>query len=235
MHFYGWKKGLKTGMYYLRSQAAADAIKFTVDAELLRAQVKKDTLTKQADGGQADHKGSGQADHKGSGQADHKGALTNRADEKANQSAVQKDIISPIAPNSSTSTSSTGGSGSTLSSLTAAAPVTAAALVTTAPSVPQLAIAITSATIPITAAPPPLARANSVSDSEKELTSPAAASSSSDSDTKVIVNISLPDEKKSVIPTPPPLFSLAQLKRQQKQRLAALLEHNAPACDSCGS
>jgi ribonucleoside-diphosphate reductase alpha chain len=31
MHFYGWKKGLKTGMYYLRSKAAADAIKFTVD------------------------------------------------------------------------------------------------------------------------------------------------------------------------------------------------------------
>jgi ribonucleotide reductase alpha subunit len=30
MHFYGWSKGLKTGMYYLRSQAAADAIKFTV-------------------------------------------------------------------------------------------------------------------------------------------------------------------------------------------------------------
>jgi ribonucleoside-diphosphate reductase alpha subunit len=37
MHFYGWKRGLKTGMYYLRSQAARDAIKFTVDAQLLRA------------------------------------------------------------------------------------------------------------------------------------------------------------------------------------------------------
>merc|ERR1719411_1261124 len=35
MHFYGWEKGLKTGMYYLRSQAAADAIKFTVDQEAL--------------------------------------------------------------------------------------------------------------------------------------------------------------------------------------------------------
>lgn len=32
MHFYGWKKGLKTGMYYLRSRPAVDAIKFTVDA-----------------------------------------------------------------------------------------------------------------------------------------------------------------------------------------------------------
>lgn len=31
MHFYGWKSGLKTGMYYLRSKPAADAIKFTVD------------------------------------------------------------------------------------------------------------------------------------------------------------------------------------------------------------
>jgi ribonucleoside-diphosphate reductase alpha chain len=35
MHFYGWKKGLKTGMYYLRGKPAADAIQFTVDMELL--------------------------------------------------------------------------------------------------------------------------------------------------------------------------------------------------------
>lgn len=33
MHFYGWKKGLKTGMYYLRTQAAASALQFTVDPE----------------------------------------------------------------------------------------------------------------------------------------------------------------------------------------------------------
>ena len=32
MHFYAWKKGLKTGMYYLRTKAAADAIQFTVEA-----------------------------------------------------------------------------------------------------------------------------------------------------------------------------------------------------------
>ena len=31
MHFYGWKKGLKTGMYYLRTKAAVDAIQFTVE------------------------------------------------------------------------------------------------------------------------------------------------------------------------------------------------------------
>ncbi|MBK9732109.1 MAG: ribonucleoside-diphosphate reductase subunit alpha [Chitinophagaceae bacterium] len=33
MHFYGWEKGLKTGMYYLRTKAATDAVKFTVERE----------------------------------------------------------------------------------------------------------------------------------------------------------------------------------------------------------
>eukprot|EP00930_Biecheleria_cincta_P088047 TRINITY_DN77281_c0_g1_i1.p1 TRINITY_DN77281_c0_g1~~TRINITY_DN77281_c0_g1_i1.p1 ORF type:complete len:195 (+),score=43.36 TRINITY_DN77281_c0_g1_i1:26-586(+) len=33
MHFHGWQIGLKTGMYYLRTKAAADAIKFTVDVD----------------------------------------------------------------------------------------------------------------------------------------------------------------------------------------------------------
>jgi ribonucleotide reductase alpha subunit len=36
MHFYGWKSGLKTGMYYLRSRPAVDAIKFTVDQGALQ-------------------------------------------------------------------------------------------------------------------------------------------------------------------------------------------------------
>lgn len=35
MHFYAWKKGLKTGIYYLRSKAASSAIKFTVDKSQL--------------------------------------------------------------------------------------------------------------------------------------------------------------------------------------------------------
>jgi ribonucleoside-diphosphate reductase alpha chain len=35
MHFYGWKAGLKTGMYYLRTKAARDAIKFTLDKSKL--------------------------------------------------------------------------------------------------------------------------------------------------------------------------------------------------------
>jgi len=38
MHFYAWKKGLKTGMYYLRTKAAADAIQFTVDQTMLQKQ-----------------------------------------------------------------------------------------------------------------------------------------------------------------------------------------------------
>ena len=41
MHFYAWKKGLKTGMYYLRSRPKADAIQFTVDQEKLAAETKK--------------------------------------------------------------------------------------------------------------------------------------------------------------------------------------------------
>jgi len=44
MHFYGWKKGLKTGMYYLRTKAATDAIKFTVDQEALDKDSQKKQL-----------------------------------------------------------------------------------------------------------------------------------------------------------------------------------------------
>lgn len=33
MHFYAWQKGLKTGMYYLRSKAATDPIKFTLSGK----------------------------------------------------------------------------------------------------------------------------------------------------------------------------------------------------------
>merc|ERR1711918_304390 len=41
MHFHGWQLGLKTGMYYLRTKAATDAIKFTVDVE----QVKRASIS----------------------------------------------------------------------------------------------------------------------------------------------------------------------------------------------
>jgi ribonucleoside-diphosphate reductase alpha chain len=53
MHFYAWKKGLKTGMYYLRSRPAVDAIKFTIDHDVRmsatkikeKAQSERDAMT----------------------------------------------------------------------------------------------------------------------------------------------------------------------------------------------
>jgi ribonucleoside-diphosphate reductase alpha subunit len=47
MHFYGWEKGLKTGMYYLRTKAATDAIKFTVDKSVVEETVSQ-TITSQS-------------------------------------------------------------------------------------------------------------------------------------------------------------------------------------------
>ncbi|CAI5747483.1 unnamed protein product [Peronospora destructor] len=45
MHFYAWKKGLKTGMYYMRGRPKADAIQFTVDKQGLDLQrAKEDTM-----------------------------------------------------------------------------------------------------------------------------------------------------------------------------------------------
>ena len=45
MHFYGWKAGLKTGMYYLRTKSATDAIKFTLDKEAISEPVAKAEIT----------------------------------------------------------------------------------------------------------------------------------------------------------------------------------------------
>ena len=45
MHFYGWKAGLKTGMYYLRTKSATDAIKFTLDKEAISEPVAKKEAT----------------------------------------------------------------------------------------------------------------------------------------------------------------------------------------------
>ena len=55
MHFYGWEKGLKTGMYYLRTRPATDAIKFTVDVDALanvknkEKQISKDLVDKRVE------------------------------------------------------------------------------------------------------------------------------------------------------------------------------------------
>ena len=42
MHFYAWKSGLKTGMYYLRTKSAVDAIKFTLDNTNKEEKVKEE-------------------------------------------------------------------------------------------------------------------------------------------------------------------------------------------------
>ena len=59
MHFYGWEKGLKTGMYYLRTRPAAEPIKFTVDVTKLRQQQLQDVQNGQSDlfakNGKAEH------------------------------------------------------------------------------------------------------------------------------------------------------------------------------------
>jgi len=49
IHFYGWEKGLKTGMYYLRTKAATDAIKFTVEKTIAAEPASLDVETQQAE------------------------------------------------------------------------------------------------------------------------------------------------------------------------------------------
>jgi ribonucleoside-diphosphate reductase alpha chain len=49
MHFYGWEKGLKTGMYYLRTKAATDAIKFTIDKNVVAEPTAKSIEEAQAE------------------------------------------------------------------------------------------------------------------------------------------------------------------------------------------
>jgi ribonucleoside-diphosphate reductase alpha subunit len=60
MHFHGWQLGLKTGMYYLRTKAATDAIKFTVDVD----QVRRASTAGSLPSGQAPAAGSAQAEQK---------------------------------------------------------------------------------------------------------------------------------------------------------------------------
>ena len=48
MHFYSWQKGLKTGMYYLRSKAKAKAQQFTMDPKLSKYTNIKEEMEQQA-------------------------------------------------------------------------------------------------------------------------------------------------------------------------------------------
>lgn len=43
MHFYSWAKGLKTGMYYLRTKAAASTQKFTIDSKISKANYENES------------------------------------------------------------------------------------------------------------------------------------------------------------------------------------------------
>jgi ribonucleotide reductase alpha subunit len=44
MHFYSWKKGLKTGIYYLRRKAKHQAQQFTIEPELKEQSEEKDEI-----------------------------------------------------------------------------------------------------------------------------------------------------------------------------------------------
>lgn len=50
LHFHAWRQGLKTGMYYLRTKAAADAVKFTVDPNALSQSNKENQPTNASTG-----------------------------------------------------------------------------------------------------------------------------------------------------------------------------------------
>ena len=47
MHFYAWKSGLKTGMYYLRTKSAVDAIKFTLNNEKKKVEIPAEKVAEQ--------------------------------------------------------------------------------------------------------------------------------------------------------------------------------------------
>ena len=54
MHFYSWRRGLKTGMYYLRTRPKADAIKFTVDTTALERRASNENSAAQANDAEDD-------------------------------------------------------------------------------------------------------------------------------------------------------------------------------------
>jgi ribonucleoside-diphosphate reductase alpha subunit len=56
MHFYAWKRGLKTGIYYLRTKSAVQAIKFTVDPRLIQQNSSSANLAAVAASVEADRK-----------------------------------------------------------------------------------------------------------------------------------------------------------------------------------
>ena len=55
MHFHAWRAGLKTGMYYLRTKAATDAIKFTVDKKYKDQPVEAEVVQEVKDVAEMSH------------------------------------------------------------------------------------------------------------------------------------------------------------------------------------
>ncbi|MDG1381766.1 MAG: ribonucleoside-diphosphate reductase subunit alpha, partial [Flavobacteriales bacterium] len=55
MHFHAWRSGLKTGMYYLRTKAATDAIKFTVDKKYKDQPVEAEVVQEVKDVAEMSH------------------------------------------------------------------------------------------------------------------------------------------------------------------------------------
>ncbi|EGT40187.1 hypothetical protein CAEBREN_05818 [Caenorhabditis brenneri] len=51
MYFHGWKKGVKTGMYYLRSKPAVNAVQFTVDKVALKSLSEQNVVREDTDEG----------------------------------------------------------------------------------------------------------------------------------------------------------------------------------------
>jgi ribonucleotide reductase alpha subunit len=79
MHFYAWKKGLKTGCYYLRTKAPVAAQKFTVDPRLMAAVTGGASVAREEDDSGAS--GSNSADSSDS--EDEKPVLTSAEKRKA--------------------------------------------------------------------------------------------------------------------------------------------------------
>ena len=92
MHFYAWKKGLKTGMYYLRTRAAVDAIKFTLDP----------AVAKQAAGNAAGAGAAAGPEPAAAAAAGPEAAAASPAAVRAAQSPVRSEKLPPKTPTKKT-------------------------------------------------------------------------------------------------------------------------------------
>ena len=106
MHFYAWKKGLKTGLYYLRTRPAADPIKFTVDKSKLK--VTKDAKMA-AENKNADKENVSSADVLKTNQAliNGKAVLEGKKVVSENLISLKKESVEPVVKTEATPTTNT--------------------------------------------------------------------------------------------------------------------------------